>query len=159
MKRKSICGFIVVLLLILFYGNSRSDTGEIFVEIVLSPERQEDRPVIRGSFEQIGIKRVRIQLHRLGISPKNIAIGKDIPVSVAQHAISLALKYNDGIHFLLPEYRFFKNQIAIGSSAFDEQSQIPVSQDALQKLIDPALTTKQFHTLYRHLTGEDVRFR
>jgi hypothetical protein len=61
------------------------------------------------------------------------------------------------VEFLLPEYRYFPKHIVIGSSAFDEASQIPITPDDLQRLRDSSLTTEQFHVLYRSLTGEDKR--
>ncbi|MEW6325902.1 MAG: hypothetical protein AB1515_11025, partial [Nitrospirota bacterium] len=69
----------------------------------------------------------------------------------------LAKTYNRDIKFLLPQFRFFPRHIVIGSSAFDESSQIPVSAADVERLADPALTTEQFHALYRQLTGEDKR--
>ena len=80
-----------------------------------------------------------------------------MPVEMARLAIRLAREYNDGVNFLLPEYRFFPDHIAIGTSAFDEASQIPIRPEDLDRLSDPTLTTTAFHELYRHLTGEDQR--
>ena len=164
MKRGGYFPIIVVLFLTLFPQSGSGEAGEktlhenIFVEIFLSPEHRKDAGGVQETFNKLGIKRVRIQFHRLGISPKNIAIGKDIPASVARIALRMAIDYNDGINALLPEYRFFPTQIAIGSSAFDEKSEVPLSQEALQKLLDPGLTNETFHFLYRHLTEKDVRF-
>lgn len=127
----------------------------ILVEVFLSPDRRDNVPAIKREFEALSVTRVRPQVFRLGHPPKNIAIGRDVPASVAQLAIRLAVEYNDGVDFLLPEYRFFPRHVAIGSSAFDEASQIPITPENLARLRDPALTTEQFHALYRSLTGED----
>ncbi len=163
MKRVGACTMIFIVFLILVNGRNGATQDEeanqkIFVEIFLSPIHKKDAVAIQDAFAGIGIRRVRIQFHRLGISPQNIAIGKNIPAAIARLALRLAIKYNDGIDALLPEYRFFPQQIAIGSSAFDEKSQVPIGREALQTLLDPALTTEPFHALYRHLTGEDSRF-
>jgi hypothetical protein len=45
--------------------------------------------------------------------------------------------------------------VAIGTSAFDEASQIPVTPDDLVRLRESSLTTEAFHDLYRRLTGEN----
>jgi len=131
--------------------------SKLLVELFLAKERKDDLDAIKKEFEALGITRIRPQFFRLGNPPENIAIGKDIPADVARLAIRLAITYNRDIKFLLPEYRFFPDQIVIGSSAFDEKSQIPIGAEDLKKLSDPALTTAQFHELYRHLTGEDKR--
>jgi hypothetical protein len=136
--------------------NTQSNS-KLLVELFLARERKGDLDAIKKEFKALGITRIRPQFFRLGNPPENIAIGKDIPADVARLAIRLAITYNRDIKFLLPEYRFFPDQIVIGSSAFDEKSQIPIGAEDLKKLSDPALTTAQFHELYRRLTGEDKR--
>lgn len=131
--------------------------SSILVEIFLSPDHRNDIDAIKREFAVASITRVRTQTFRLGHPPKNIAIGKNVPAEMARLAIRLARDYNDGVNFLLPEYRFFPDHIAIGTSAFDEASQIPIQQEDLDRLADPSLTTEAFHDLYRHLTGEDHR--
>jgi hypothetical protein len=129
----------------------------ILIELFLAPEQREAIPAIKKEFEALSVTRVRPQVFRLGNPPKNIAIGKDIPADVARLALRLAVDHNRGVEFLLPEYRYFPKHIVIGSSAFDEASQIPITPDDLQRLRDSSLTTEQFHVLYRSLTGEDKR--
>jgi hypothetical protein len=129
----------------------------ILIELFLAPEQRDAIPAIKKEFEALSVTRVRPQVFRLGNPPKNIAIGKDIPADVARLALRLAVDHNRGVEFLLPEYRYFPKHIVIGSSAFDEASQIPITPDDLQRLRDPALTTEQFHVLYRSLTGEDQK--
>jgi hypothetical protein len=131
--------------------------ADILIEVFLAPEQREAIPVIKKEFEALAITRIRPQVFRLGNPPKNIAIGKDVPAPVARLALRLAVDYNRGVEFLLPEYRYFPKHIVIGSSAFDEASQIPIKHEDLQQLREPSLTTEQFHTLYRKLTGEDQR--
>jgi len=130
---------------------------KILVEIFLSADRKEDLDEIKRAFEAVSVTRVRAQFFRAGNPPQNIAIGKSVPASVARLAIRLAIAYNRGVKHLLPEYRYFPDHIAIGTSAFDEASQIPVRPEDIERLSDPALTTEQFHELYRNLTGEDKR--
>lgn len=130
---------------------------KILVEIFLAPDRRSDLDVIQKAFGSVAVTRIRVQFFRLGNPPENIAIGKNVPADVARLAIRLAVTYNRGVKYLLPEYRFFPDHIAIGTSAFDEKSQIPIRPEDLERLSDPSLTTAQFHELYRHLTGEDQR--
>jgi hypothetical protein len=136
---------------------AQAPSSDILIELFLSPEQREAIPVIKREFKALSITRVRPQVFRLGNPPKNIAIGKDVPAPVARLALQLAVDYNRGVDFLLPEYRYFPKHIVIGSSAFDEASQIPIKPEDLQRLRDPSLSTDQFHELYRSLTGEDKR--
>jgi len=131
--------------------------SKILVEIFLAPDRRGDLDVIEKAFEAVSITRIRTQFFRLGNPPANIAIGQNVPAAVARLAIRMAVTYNGGVKFLLPQYRFFPEHIAIGTSAFDEASNIPIRPEDLDRLSDPVLTTSQFHALYRHLTGEDKR--
>jgi len=139
------------------HSESREANRKILVELFLSPEHKADIDKIKKEFEAVSINRLRTQVFRLGNPPENIAIGRNVPADIARLAIRLATTYNRGIRYLLPEYRYFPDHIAIGTSAFDEASQIPVCPEDLERLSDPALTTEQFHELYRHLTGEDKR--
>jgi len=138
-------------------SDSTETNAKILVELFLAKERKGDLEAIKKEFEAVGITRIRPQFFRLGHPPENIAIGKDIPADVARLAIRLAVTYNGNIKTILPEFRYFPDHIVIGTSAFDEKSEIPIQPEDLKRLSDPSLTTAQFHELYRHLTGEDVR--
>lgn len=136
-------------------SNEMKDNSKILVEMFLAREQKEKLDHIKKEFEAFSVSRVRVQFFRLGNPPKNIAIGKEIPASVARFSIQTALTYNRGIKYLLPQFRFFPKHIAIGTSAFDESSQIPIRQEDLKRLSDPTLSTKEFHQLYRKLSGEE----
>jgi hypothetical protein len=133
------------------------ENKKILVELFLAKERKGDLDTIKKELEAASITRIRAQFFRLGNPPENIAIGKNIPAPVARMAIRLALTYNRGIKFILPEFRFFPDHIVIGSSAYDEKSQIPIRPEDVKRLSDPSLSTEEFHHLYRSLTGEDKR--
>lgn len=136
-------------------SKDQEDNSKVLVEIFLTSQHKENLLKIKKEFEAFSITRVRAQFFRAGNPPQTIAIGKNITAPVARMAIRTAITYNRGITFLLPEKRLFPNYIAIGTSIFDELFQIPISPEDLSRLQDPALTTPQFHALYRHLTGED----
>ncbi len=135
--------------------DARGETDEpFFVEIFLSADHKEDLKAIQSVFAAHAIKRVKAQFFRKGNPPRNIALGSKIPAPLARQVIDLAIKYNRGITHLLPEFRFFPHQIMIGSSAFHERVPVPIQPEDLERLRDPALTTPEFHKLYRQLTGE-----
>lgn len=130
---------------------------DILVEIFLAPERKNEADTVKKEFEALSITKVRPQVFRKGHPPQNIGFGKEIPADVARQAIQLALKYNDGIQFLLPEKRLAAHYIGIGVSIFDEAFQIPVSPEELKRISDPSLTDDQFHQLYREMNDNPPR--
>jgi len=89
-----------------------------------------------------------------GHPPTNIAIGSGLAVKDAQFVIDLALEYNDKIDGLIFQSLNPPNYAAIATSAWDDKSETKITQEELQKLRDPSLTTEAFHKLYKDLTGE-----
>lgn len=154
---------MVALCLLVMSGGGWAESGEkggppsILVEMFLSPRHKGDLPAIEKELEAVSLTRRRIQFFRLGNPPENIAIGRSVPAPVARAALRLAVRYNRGVKYLLPQFRFFPHYIAIGTSAFDEAFQIPLLPEDLDRLSDSALSTPEFHSLYRRLTGEDAR--
>ena len=137
----------------------RSANGKILVEIYLSPEQKGEIEAVKKAFEALSITKVRPQLFRKGHPPQNIGFGKEIPAEVAREAIRLAMTYNGGIQYFLPEKRLAPNYIGIGVSIFDEAFQVPAGADDLKRLSDPSLTTAQFHLLYDRLTDQPPRIK
>ena len=133
------------------------ESPSILVEIFLEKDQKKNLETIKAELAEVSITRVRAQFYRLGHPPENIAIGKGVPASIGRLAIQMARTYNSGVKYLLPQFRFFPHHIAIGTSAFDEASQIPISPEQLDRLSDPALTTPEFHALYRKFTTENER--
>lgn len=157
---------ILVILLVIVFWESPAQADQVaasgappntLVEIFLAPDRGSYREDIKRVFGSASITRVRIQVFRRGHPPPNLAVGRLVPAPVARLAIQVAIEHNRGVQFLLPQFRFFPDHIAIGTSAFDEASQIAISAQDLARLADPNLDTEQFHDLYRRLTGEDRR--
>lgn len=91
-----------------------------------------------------------------GHPPTNIAIGSGVSAEDARMTIDFALKYNDKIEYLIIQRLNSANYVAIGHSAWDAASEIPVTPENLQRLIDPNLTTPEFHAIYVELTGENI---
>ncbi len=136
-------------------GQEPADPGGILVEIFLARDQKTHWEAIRKEFESVSIVKVRPKFFPLGHPPENIAIGKNISAPIARLAIRLAVTYNRDVKLLLPEKRLAANYLAIGTSIFDESFQVPITPEDLRRLSDPALTTEQFHLLYRRLTGEE----
>lgn len=123
------------------------------VEVVLAYPYRTREGEIKKEFIQAGLTNVHFQYARMGQPPQNIGLGREVPADKAREAIRLALKYNLGVGILLPERLFPPRFITIASSNYDDTVEYPISQDTLEKLKDPALSTEAFHRLYRDLTS------
>jgi hypothetical protein len=134
---------------------NQEENKKILIELFLAPDQKKNIENIKTELNSLSIRRINVQFFRLGHPPQNIAIGRNVSASAARVAIQLANHYNGGIKYLLAEYRFPSDYIAIGTSAFDEASQIPVLPEDIERLANPKLSTSEFHALYRSLTKEE----
>jgi len=122
------------------------------VEVVLADQYRIQTAALIEEFTQAGLTNVHFQFARLGQPPQNIGLGRDVPADKAREAIRLALKYNLGVGILLPERLFPPRFVTIASSNYDDTVESRIDQAALAQLQNPALTTEEFHQLYRMLT-------
>jgi hypothetical protein len=122
------------------------------VEVVLANQFKSRAAALSEEFAQAGLTNVHFQFARMGQPPQNIGLGRDVPADKAREAIRLALKYNLGVGILLPERLFPPRFVTIASSNYDDTVESKIDQAALAQLQNPALTTEEFHQLYRTLT-------
>lgn len=122
------------------------------VEVVLADQYKHRTAALSEEFAQAGLTNVHFQFARKGQPPQNIGLGRDVPADKAREAIRLALKYNLGVGILLPERLFPPRFVTIASSNYDDTVESRIDPAALAQLQNPALTTEEFHRLYRELT-------
>ncbi|MBS0184147.1 MAG: hypothetical protein JSS39_17310 [Nitrospira sp.] len=125
------------------------------VEIVLANEHRKDLEEIKKEFAEVGLTNLHVQFMKVGKPPTNIGLGPLVTAERARAAIRMAKKYNREVTILLPERLFPDHYVAIASSSFDDSVEYPASAEQLRELENPALTTEQFHALYRRLTSAD----
>ena len=89
-----------------------------------------------------------------GHPPTNIAIGSMVSAEDARLMIDVAIQYNDKVDRLILRPLNPPNYVAIATSAWDEQSEVLITPEDLEKLRDPKLNTQQFQALYAELTNE-----
>jgi hypothetical protein len=123
------------------------------VEVVLAKEYKNQIAAVTEEFVQAGMPNVHFQFFRQGQPPQNIGLGRDVPADKAREAIRLALKYNLGVGILLPERLFPPRFVTIASSNYDDTVEYPIDQATLAQLQNEALTTEEFHRLYKGLTS------
>jgi hypothetical protein len=145
----------IVLFIILFSVTGFSKEESSLAEIWLAGEYKGEEVAIKKNLGEMGIPRVRIQFFTLGIPKGTIAIGAQLSAKKARTAIELARKYNrKKVEFLVPDTLVPDNYLAVGTSAFDERSQIKVNSEQVDQLSNPSLSDEEFHSLYRQFTGE-----
>ena len=127
------------------------------VEIVVSAQYKDRLDLLTQEFIEAGLVNVHVQVARRGSPPANIGLGSQVPADKAREAIRLALKYNQAISILLPERLFPPRFVTIASSNFDDTVESPILSEDLEHLLDPSLTTEQFHELYRRLTSAPLK--
>lgn len=135
------------------FGGALSTSEVSRVEVVLANQYRSRAAELKKEFAQAGLVNVHFQFARMGHPPQNIGLGREVPADKAREAIRLARKYNVGVTILLPERLFPSRFITIASSNYDDTVEYPITQETLENLGDPGLTTEAFHRLYRDLTS------
>ncbi len=129
------------------------------IEIWLAHKQKKQNREIRKFLKSQNLKVLRHTIQywkpKGGHPPTNVAIGSGLSAEDARLVMKMAIKYNDKIESLVLQALNPPNYAAIATSAWDEKSQIPVSPEELEKLMDESLTTEEFHKLYITLTKEE----
>ena len=135
-----------------------SKTTVCTIEMWLAHQHKKNNREIRKFLksEQLKVLRHTIQYWKPkgGHPPTNIAIGSMVSARDARLMIDIAIKYNDKVDRLILRPLNPPNYVAIATSAWDEQSEILITPEDLEKLRDPKLNTQQFQALYAELTNE-----
>jgi hypothetical protein len=132
-------------------------TIEIWLAHSHKKEDKELRNVLKDNSIKVLRNTIQVWRPRGGHPPTNVAIGSGISARDAQLVITLAEKYNDKVDMLIVQSLNPPHYAAIATSAWDEKSQVPISEEELAALKDPKLSDEEFHTLYRKLTKEATR--
>ena len=135
-----------------------SKTTVCTIELWLAHKHKKKNREIRKFLKskQLKVLRHTIQYWKPkgGHPPTNIAIGSMVSARDARLMIDIAIKYNDKIDRLILRPLNPPNYVAIATSAWDEQSEVLINPEDLEKLRDPKLNTEQFQALYAELTNE-----
>jgi len=135
-----------------------SKTTVCTIEMWLAHKHKKDNREIRKFLKskQLKVLRHTIQYWKPkgGHPPTNMAIGSMVSAKDARLMIDIAIKYNDKIDRLILRPLNPPNYVAIATSAWDEQSEVLINPEDLEKLRDPKLNTEQFQALYAELTNE-----
>lgn len=127
----------------------------IKVEGYISKKFKKQKRAIINEFKEIGHTRTAIRPFPMGKTSKVVAVGRCVPAYIARHVLKKALKYTDGITSLVNQAFLHTHWIGIGTTIFDEPSQQIVSVDQVQQLLNPKLSSEEFHALYRKFSIQD----
>ncbi|GJL79199.1 MAG: hypothetical protein NPINA01_21880 [Nitrospinaceae bacterium] len=128
------------------------------IEMWLAHKQKKRKKELREYLKSKSIKVLRHTVQywkpKGGHPPTNIALGSGLSAEDARMIMDLALEYNDEITGLIHQRLNPSNYVAIATSAWDDTSETPITQEQLAALRDPKLTTEEFHRLYVELTKE-----
>jgi len=129
-------------------------TIELWLAYKHKKKNREIRKFLKS--QQLKVLRHTIQYWKPkgGHPPTNIAIGSMVSARDARLMIDIAIKYNDKLDRLILRPLNPPNYVAIATSAWDEQSEVLINPEDLEKLRDSKLNTEQFQALYAELTNE-----
>ena len=123
----------------------------IKIEGYISKKFRKQRKAVFKEFTELGNSRAALRVYPMGETSKVIAIGKCVPVHIAQHVIKKAMEYSTGVESLVQQQFVHGHWIGVGVTIFDEPSQQLVSSEQVQQLLNPDLSTEEFHKLYLQL--------
>ena len=135
-----------------------SKTTVCTIEMWLAHKHKKNNREIRKFLKSKSLKVLRHTIQywksKGGHPPTNIAIGSLVSAKDARLMIDIAIQYNDNIDGVVLRPLNPPNYVAIATSAWDEQSEISITPNDLEKLRNPKLTTEEFQALYAELTNE-----
>jgi len=124
------------------------DKKRIKIEGYISKKFRKQRKAVIKEFTELGDSRAALRVYPMGETSKVIAIGKCVPVHIAQHVIKKAMQYSTGVESLVQQQFVHGHWIGVGVTIFDEPSQQLVSSEQVQQLLNADLSTEEFHKLY-----------
>jgi len=125
------------------------------VEGWVSKKFKKQKKSIAKEFGSLGHTKVRIKIFPMGDTAKVVAIGRCVPAYIARHILELSLKYTGGVESLVNQAFYAAHWVAIGTTMFDEPSQQLVNEDQVKQLLNPELSTDEFHALYQKFSIQD----
>jgi hypothetical protein len=128
------------------------DKKSIKIEGFISKSYRKQRKQVFQEFGEIGSTRVALRVYPMGETSKVIAVGRCVPVYIAQHIIKKSMQYSTGVESLVQQQFIHTHWIGVGVTMFDEPSQQIVSAEQVQQLLQQDLSDEEFHKLYRKMS-------
>jgi hypothetical protein len=129
-----------------------TNKNKVRVEAWLSKKYEKNYFDIKKEFREMGRARVGLFIYPAENPSRIVAIGRCVPVHLAQHFLKKAKKYSIGTTHLVNQGFVSPHWSGLGSSLFSENSMNPITPDQLAMLMEENLDTQSFHTLYKSFT-------
>ena len=122
------------------------------IEAWLSKKFEKEYWNIRDEFREMGNTKVGLFIYPAENPSKIVAIGRCVPVYLAQYFLKKADKYSIGTTHLVNQGFVSSHWTGIGTSMFSENSMNPITPHQLSMLMDETLDTESFQKIYRSFT-------
>lgn len=133
------------------------ENKSIKVEGYIAKKFKKQKKKIFREFGEMGHTRVALRVFPMGETSKVVAIGRCVPAYIARHVLQKTQQYSTGVESLVQQQFLGSHWFGVGTTIFDEPSQQKVTAEQLQQLLDPELSTDEFHVLYRKLSVPDAK--
>ena len=110
---------------------------------------------IRRDFGAMGGTIVNLWVYPAKNPSRTAAIGRCVPVYIAQHILRESLNYFGAADSLVHQGFVGPYWTALGTSLFAESSLQRISESQFHRLLDDRLDTESFHKLYRQFSRQD----
>ena len=122
------------------------------IEAWLSKKFEKEYWNIRDEFREMGNTKVGLFIYPAENPSRVVAIGRCVPVYLAQYFLKKADKYSLGTTHLVNQGFVSSHWTGIGTSMFSENSMNPITPNQLAMLMDETLDTESFQQIYRSFT-------
>jgi hypothetical protein len=122
------------------------------IEAWLSKKFEKEYWNIRDEFREMGNTKVGLFIYPAENPSRVVAIGRCVPVYLAQYFLKKADKYSLGTTHLVNQGFVSSYWTGIGTSMFSENSMNPITPHQLAMLMDETLDTESFQQIYRSFT-------
>ena len=138
-------------------GCLEKNKNKIKVEAWLSKKYEKNFLDIQKEFLEMGNTKVGLFIYPAENPSRVVAIGRCVPVYLAQYFLNKAKKYSLGTTHLVNQRLISENWFGMGTSMFGKNSMSPITSQQLTMLMDITLDTESFQKMYRSLTIQNKK--
>ena len=133
--------------------------NKVKVEAWLSKKYEKQFRNIQKEFLEMGNTKIGLFVYPAENPSRVVAIGRCVPVFLAQHFLKKAKKYSLGTTHLVNQGLISENWFGMGTSMFGKNSMKPITSHELTMLMDESLDTESFQEMYRLLTVQNKKVK
>ena len=133
--------------------------NKVKVEAWLSKKYEKSFLDIQREFLEMGNTKVGLFIYPAENPSRIIAIGRCVPVYLAQYFLKKAKKYSLGTTHLVNQKLISENWFGMGTSMFGKNSMSPITSHQLAMLMDETLETESFQKIYQLFTVQSKKVK